>query len=128
MKTFAIILITALCSTLTGCYTMVGVVEEDENYSLNNYDNENFSSSYFDEEMGEKYNEENLTELNESIEYENSNDFFTVFSTAFSDFFSSGSINVVIDLSSGSSSNDSDSQHSDNKSRNNSGSRNYDGR
>ena len=59
---------------------------------------------------------------------ESTDDFFTIFSGAVSEFFSSGAFNIVIDLSSGSSSSSSDSNYSDNNSRNNSGSRNYDGR
>ena len=67
-------------------------------------------------------------EQNEVYYEEGSADFFTIFSGAVSEFFSSGAFNVIIDLSSGSANNSSSSNSADTNLRNNLGSRNYDGR
>jgi hypothetical protein len=74
--------------------------------------------------MEKEYSEDYNTMQNEVHYEESSVDFFTVFSDALNGFISSGALNIVIDLSSGSSSSSSDSNYSDNNSRNNSGSRN----
>jgi hypothetical protein len=124
MKIFVIILAITSFSFLTGCYTMVGVAEEPQTYSLNEIEDEEYSSGYFDEEMEEDYE----LEQNEVNYEESSIDFFAVFSDALSGFISSGALNIVIDLSANSSSSSSESNDSDNKSRNNTGSRNYDRR
>jgi hypothetical protein len=117
---------------------MVGVAEEEETYSSNEYknvdlqntDDEVATTGYFDEESDEYYSEEYSPDQNEVYYEESSVDFFTIFSEAFSGFVSSGALNVIIDLSTNSSSNSSDSNNSNSnsKSRNNSGSRNSDRR
>jgi hypothetical protein len=105
-------------------------VEEEQTEYANKVENEDdeLTSGYFDEEMEEGYYEENAIDQSEVYYDEGSIDFFTIFSGAVSDFFSSGAFNVIIDLSSSSSNNNPDSNYGDNTSRNNSGSRNYDGR
>jgi hypothetical protein len=114
---------------------MIGVAEEEQPYSSNQYKNEeeitednDLSSNYFDEEIEYDFSEENQIEQNEIYYEEGSVDFFTIFSGAVSEFFSSGALNVIIDLSSSSSNSSSSNNSSDSNLRNNSGSRNYDGR
>ncbi|MBT8379460.1 MAG: hypothetical protein KJN64_09530 [Ignavibacteria bacterium] len=135
MKAITIIITFTFISFLTGCYTTLGIIEEKQtDYSENieieelELEEDNITSSYFDEDMEEVYYEESEMEQNDVYYEESTNDFFTIFLGAVSEFFSSGAFNIVIDLSSGSSSSSSDSNYSDNNSRNNSGSRNYDGR
>ena len=135
MKTLVIIFSIVSLSYLNGCYTMIGAAEEEQPYSSNHYKNEeeiiednDLSSNYFDEEIEYDFSEENQIEQNEIYYEEGSVDFFTIFSGAVSEFFSSGAINVIIDLSSSSSNSSSSNNSADSNLRNNSGSRNYDGR
>jgi hypothetical protein len=114
---------------------MIGFTEEEQPYSSNRYENEeetiednDLSSNYFDEEIENDLSEENQIEQNEIYYEEGSIDFLTIFSGAVSEFFSSGAFNVIIDLSSGSSDSGSSNNSADSNLRNNSGSRNYDGR
>ena len=130
MKAVSIIVTIAALSFLTGCYTTIGVVEEEQTDYANRFENEADEQvqGYFDEEMENDYYEEIEIEKDDTYYEENKIDFFTIFSGAVSDFFSTGAFNVIIDLSSSSSNNSTDSNYGDNTSRNNSGSRNYDGR
>jgi hypothetical protein len=136
MKTFTFIFIFIMFNFFTGCYTTIGIIEKEQSYSSAEIESESsefnenneLTSGYFDEEMEEVYYEESEMEQNDVYHDESTNDLFTIFSGAVSEFFSSGAFNIVIDLSSGSSSSSSDSNYSDNNKRNNSGSRNYDGR
>lgn len=136
MKIFVIIFTITSFSFLTGCYTMVGVAEEEQTYNSSEYENdkvlsteeEQLTSGYFDEDIEEVYSEEYQVEQNEVYYEESSVDFFTIFSEAFSGFVSSGALNVIIDLSSSSLSSSSDKNNSNRKSRNNTGSRNSDRR
>ena len=121
---------------LSGCYTMVGTVNESEDSYSNNTKEEYFdeddsedlqyseyeaaSADYYDEEY-EYYEETEITQ-------ESNNSFFYTITEALNTFISSGGLDMVINLSSDSS--EKNSSYDENKSsqRNNTGSRNYSGR
>ena len=125
MKIIAIIFIITSFSLLTGCYTMVGVAEEPQTYSSNEIEDEEYSSGYFDEEVETDYIENYELEQNEVYYEESPVDFLMLFSDAISGFISSGAFNIVIDLSTNSSSSSSVDNDSNHKTRNKKGSRNY---
>jgi len=136
MKIFVVIFTITSFSFLTGCYTMVGVAEEERTYNSIIYENdkvlsteeEKLTSGYFDEESEYDYNDEYNSQQNEAHYEESSIDFYTVFSDVLSGFISSGALNIVIDLSANSSSSSSSDNDSNQNTRNNTGSRNYDRR
>jgi hypothetical protein len=116
---------------------MLGVADEEYDYeygseynneSMDNSENEALAAGYFTEDSEEDFEE------SEELYYQNSNSqecnvsFFNEFSDALSSFISSGALNVILDLTTGTSKSSPDSKKNDNETRNNSGSRNYGGR
>ncbi len=121
---------------LPGCYTIVGTLNESEDSYTNNTTEEYFdednsedlqyseyeatTAGYYDEEY-EYYEEtEVIQEINNSI-------FYTIFETL-STFISSGGLDMIINLGSESSQNNSSYDENKSSKRNNTGSRNYSGR
>ena len=121
---------------LPGCYTMVGTQNESEDSYTNNSTKEYFdeddsedlqysdyeaaAAGYYDEEY-EYYEETNVMQ-------ESNNSIFYTITDALNTFISTGGLDMIINLSSGSS--EKSSSYDENKSsqRNNTESRNYSGR
>ena len=133
---FCLIFISLLLINLTGCYTIVGVAEEENIYeynSTNDSENRKYAGSkaatagYFEEDSYEDFSENSGSASNDVIMEDRSVNFFSAFTEALSGFISSGALNVIFDLTS-SSNNSSSNNKKERKTRNNSGSRNYSGR
>jgi len=109
---------------------MVGSVNESEDSftdnTTENYFNENDAEdleySDYEEESADYYDEE--YEETELIQESNNSIFYTI-SEVFSTFISSGGLDLIINLSSGSSVESSSDDENNSSQRNNSGSRNY---
>lgn len=121
---------------LPGCYTMVGIQNESEDSYTNNTkeeyfdedDSEDLQYSEYEAAAADYYDEEYEYYEETDVIQESNNSIFYTITDALNTFISTGGLDMIINLSSGSS--EKSSSYDENKSsqRNNTGSRNYSGR